>query len=63
MTYEEFIAYAKAHYSKGGDSFYECWDKGIFDDYVKDFGAITKRKALSMFKVQHAVQKDMEGLF
>lgn len=52
LTFEEFINYAEEHYSKGGDVYVECWDEKTFNMYVKDFGEITKRNALSMFKLQ-----------
>jgi hypothetical protein len=63
LTYEEFIEYAQKHYCKGGDTFVECWDKKEFDYFVKNFGEITKRRALSMFRLQDAVDKDREGFF
>lgn len=61
MTYEEFMAYAKQHYNKGGDSFYECWDERTFNEYTQLFGSITKRMALQMFRTQYSIQKDREG--
>lgn len=61
MTYEEFLDYAKQHYSKGGDSFYECWDEGTFREYIQLFGEITKRKALQMFRTHYSIQKEREG--
>lgn len=50
LSYEEFIALAKENYTKGGDVAVECWERYQFDDYVKMFGAVTKTKALRMFK-------------
>jgi hypothetical protein len=50
LTYQEFIELAKENYTKGGMVFYECWDKGAFDYFCKEFGKITKKKALQMFK-------------
>lgn len=47
LTYDEFMDYAKAHYNKGGDGYYECWGQRQFDDYVELFGPITKRRAQS----------------
>lgn len=61
LTYSEFIEYAKQHYCKGGDSFFECWDEQTFNEYVKLFGEITKRKALQMFRTEYHVQKDRMG--
>lgn len=59
LSYEEFMEYAKAHYNKGGDGYYECWDRFAYDRYVKDFGPITKRKALKMFKLDYELEKEM----
>lgn len=57
LNYQEFMDYAMAHYTKGGDEYYECWEKYQFDDYVNNFGPITKRRALAMFKLQRDVAK------
>ena len=61
LTYAEFMDYAKAHYNRGGDSFFECWEKKEFDWYVKEFGPITKSRALRMFRTAYDVEKDMAG--
>ncbi len=61
MSYAELIEYAKAHYSKGGDGVYECWDEKTYDDYVNEHGPITKRKALAMFRTHKEVMDDMMG--
>lgn len=63
LNYEEFIEYAKAHYTKGGDGYYECWDKRTFDEYVEMFGEITKRKALQMFKESYEIELDRRGWY
>ena len=49
LTYEELIAFAKEHYTEGGDAIYECWEEYQYNDYVKEFGPITKEVALEMF--------------
>ncbi len=49
LNYEEFIALAKANYSKGGDGYVECWDDRIFAYFVEEFGSISKERALQMF--------------
>lgn len=49
MSYEELMTFALQYYNEGGDGVYECWDKRTFDEYVAEFGPITKRKALAMF--------------
>lgn len=61
MTYEELMEYAKQHYNKGGDLTYECWDRQAFDEYVKEFGPITKSKALEMFRRDYDIRRDMMG--
>ncbi len=63
MTYGELMDYAKAHYAKGGDSIYECWDERTFDEYVREFGPITKRRALDMFRLDYEIQRDRAGWF
>lgn len=42
LIYEEFIALAKANYTKGGDGYVECWGDRTFTYFVKEFGPITK---------------------
>ena len=61
LTYEEFMEYAKAHYNRGGDGFFECWEQSEFDYYVKEFGPITKRKALEMFRIDYEIERDRAG--
>ena len=61
LTYEEFIEYAEKHYTKGGDGFVECWDKRMFEEYVEEFGPITKRKALDMFRLMYGIELDRQG--
>ncbi len=63
LTYDEFMEYAKQHYTKGGDGFCECWDEKTFTEYVKLFGGITKRRALQMFKTSYDVDKDRAGWY
>ena len=58
LTYDELIEYAKKHYNKGGDSVYECWDERTYNEYVKEFGPITKRVALDMFKLYYDVNRE-----
>lgn len=64
LTYEEFVALAKENYNKGGDVVVECWERYEFDYYVKEFGPVTKTKALQMFrsyKVRECEQAAMAG--
>jgi len=63
LTYKELIEYALKHYNKGGDTTYECLDEKAFDEYVKLFGPITKRKALEMFKLDYEIQRDRAGWY
>lgn len=58
MTYKELMDYAKQHYCKGGDSVLECWDERYFNDYVEQFGEITKRTALAIFRRLYALEKE-----
>ena len=57
LTYMEFQELGKKNYNKGGDVIVECWDEKDFADYVKEFGPVTKAKALRMI----AVYKDRES--
>lgn len=50
LTYQEFMELARMNYIKGGMVFYECWEEYQFNDYVKEFGKITTKKAFQMFK-------------
>ena len=61
LTYEKLIAFAKEHYCEGGDAVYECWEKYQFDDYVKEFGPITKKVALDIFRINLEVWEDMQA--
>ena len=63
LTYEEFMKLSLEYYEKGGDGYYECWDKKQFDEYVAEFGAITKRKALKMYKLSQSIEMDMAGWY
>lgn len=56
LTYEEFIDLAKENYCKGGETYYECWGKSDFEFYCKEFGEITKNKALRMFRLAKNVR-------
>lgn len=51
LSFADFIELARIHYNEGGDGVYECWDKLSYDFYVKEFGPITKEKALSIFNL------------
>lgn len=61
LTYNEFMALAMQSYDHGGDSYVECWDERTFDEYVAQFGQITKAKALKMFRENLDEENDMMG--
>ena len=50
LTYQEFMELALKNYCKGGMVFFECWEEYQFDDYCKEYGAITQSKAMQLFK-------------
>lgn len=50
LTYEEFMELARQNYTRGGEVFYECWEKYQFQEYVKQFGEVTVKQAMKMFK-------------
>lgn len=49
LTYAELMELARENYDKGGDGYAECWDERTFAYFVKEFGPITKARALQMF--------------
>ena len=51
LNYQEFMELSKQNYCKGGEVFYECWEEYQFDDYVHQFGPITKERALKIFNI------------
>jgi ASC-1-like (ASCH) protein len=59
LTYQEFMDYAKKHYNRGGDSYYECWDEKTFKMFYPD--GITKSEALKMFRREYDHEKDVAG--
>ena len=61
LTYEELMELAKKHYNEGGDGVYECWDKMVFDSYVKMFGPLTEKKALAMFGLEKELEDEEEA--
>lgn len=61
LTYAEFIEYAEKHYTKGGDSYVECWDEKTFNEYVGMFGPITKSVALAMLRENLTMEREYEA--
>jgi hypothetical protein len=58
LTYEDLIILALKHYNFGGDGIYECWDEKTFNEYVKEFGPITKEKAFQLFKTNLEIDNE-----
>lgn len=61
MTYKELKEFALVNYEKGGDFIYECWDERTFNEYVAEFGDITKAKALEIFKQLDDRRKEIQS--
>ena len=49
LTYDQFMELARENYGKGGDGYVECWDERTFAYFVKEFGPITRARALDAF--------------
>lgn len=58
LTYIDFKELAIKYYNEGGDAYCECWDENDYDEYVDEFGPITKHDALDMFGVMYSVEED-----
>ncbi|MGM9540140.1 hypothetical protein [Anaerovibrio sp.] len=63
LTYEEFTNLAREWYRWGGATFYECWDENAFNEYVKEFGRISKTRALRMFRENYYIEKERLAAF
>lgn len=61
LDYEGLMEYALQHYEQGGDMTYECWGRREFDEYVAQFGPITKSKALKMFRRDNEYRHEIES--
>lgn len=61
LTWKEFYDLALRNYAHGGDGVVECWDESTFDEYVQEFGPITKESAMKMFNTQEEIWNDMTG--
>lgn len=61
LTYDELIELAKQNYNNGGDVVYECWDERFFEDFTRQFGPITEKKALAMFKQEKELEDEEEA--
>ena len=58
LTYEPVEKLAQQYYNEGGDSFVECWDKKDYEEYTKEFGGFTVRKAIDTFHTWDSVYRD-----
>lgn len=58
LTWDEFRRLAKDNSTKGGLVVLETWEKYQFDDYVKQFGPMTKKDALALFKLYHNTRNE-----
>ncbi len=63
LTYKELIELAEENYNRGGDAIVECWTEEMFNNYVEDFGPVTKAKALRMFKMYVETAYDMGCIY
>ena len=62
LTYEELMDLAMEYYEKGGDVVYECWDRKWVETYTAEFGAITRAKALKIFKNFYAEEREQMAI-
>ena len=61
LTWEEFYNLALRNYTKGGDSFVECWNQLTFDCYVEGCGPLTEQVALEMFQTSLDIDANIRG--
>ena len=59
MTYKEFKAFGKANYCNGGDVIFECWEESDFNEYVNEFGEMTKENAENLCGMYKSVEYDL----
>lgn len=52
FTYEDLIQLAQKHYNEGGDGIVECWTRETFDEYVAEFGPMTRSSALALVRLK-----------
>ena len=62
LTYAELMALSSENYNKGGDGYVECWDERTFAYFVKEFGPITKARALQMFAAAFDEEKEERAI-
>ena len=61
LTWKEFYKLALHNYENGGDGIVECWDESTFNEYVAEFGPITEKVAMDMFRTAQEIWEDMRG--
>ena len=61
LNYKQFMEFALAHYNEGGDGCYECWDELSFRVYVEEFGPMTEKKALKIFREYNSIVKEYQA--
>jgi hypothetical protein len=61
LTWKEFYQLALQNYEQGGDGIVECWDEDTFNEYVAEFGPITRKVAMNMFKTADEIYRDIAG--
>lgn len=62
LTFDQFMELARENYDKGGDGYADCWDERTFAYFVKEFGPITKARALEMFAAAFDEEKEERAI-
>ena len=62
LTFEQLMTLARENYDKGGAGYAECWDERTFAYYVKEFGPITRGRALEMFAAAFDEEKEEQAI-
>lgn len=61
LTWKELYKLALRNYENGGDGIVECWDESTFNEYVAEFGPITEKAAMNMFRTADEIYWDIAG--
>lgn len=61
LTWKELYKLALRNYENGGDGIVECWDESTFNEYVAEFGPITEKAAMDMFRTAQEIWEDTRG--
>ena len=62
LTFAELMELARENYNKGGDSYAECWDERVLAYFVKEYGPITRERALQMFAAAFDEEKEERAI-